>query len=708
MLTPEMGFRSLLVALLAVLALGVVSAQAQSVSSGSRTLTVSKSTGLNPEGETITVSISGFDERKGIYIALCAIPAPGAMPTPCGGGGTGETGASGITIWVSSNPPSYAEGLPVPYNPGGSYTGTMTIRPIIGSVDCRVTACAITTRADHTRLQDRSQDLFVPVTFRAPGEPTTPPPTPARTATPSAGGSPQPTAAASASPSVSPSPSPSPTATLPQITLSSDGRTATRGTLTATATNTANLDPTGEQVTVTGSGFDASRGIYVALCAVKDENTVGTCASGSPETTVWISSNPPPFAASRARAYGDGGSFEATLTLQPVIDDQTDCREVRCAIATRNDDTVTTGAPQEILIPVTFAAAAPEASGTPVLPWLAAGAGLLAVLTAAGVFLRKRAAASVSSIVALALLLGACSPAAGTPAQSGSTSGAALPVTVRSADGRDVTITSNARIVTLWGNITEVVVGLGLTGNLVGRDITSTLDEVAHLPEVTKSHDVSVEGVLSLNPTVVIASKDNTGPPEALQQLRNVGIPVVVIDDPKTVQDVGQRIRLISKILGVPQRGEEMAGRAESAIQAVLASLPANQQPPSVAFLYMRGNAGVYLIGGPGSGADSMIAAAGGRDAGTLMGLTKSFTPLTSEALAKAGPDVILMSESGLESVGGIEALIKIPGIAQTPAGKSRAIITIGEDLLYNFGLRTPDAIEKLSRDIYAAVKANP
>jgi heme transport system substrate-binding protein len=130
--------------------------------------------------------------------------------------------------------------------------------------------------------------------------------------------------------------------------------------------------------------------------------------------------------------------------------------------------------------------------------------------------------------------------------------------------------------------------------------------------------------------------------------------------------------------------------------------VPAGAKKPRVAFLYMRGQAGVYLIGGRGSGADSMIQAAGGVDAGTAMGLDKAFTPITSEALAEAAPNVILMTTTGLDSVGGIDGLVKIPGIAQTPAGKQRRVITEEDGLLFSFGSRTPIALRRLVNKLHS------
>lgn len=118
-------------------------------------------------------------------------------------------------------------------------------------------------------------------------------------------------------------------------------------------------------------------------------------------------------------------------------------------------------------------------------------------------------------------------------------------------------------------------------------------------------------------------------------------------------------------------------------------------------FLYVRGGAGVYLLGGPGSGADSMIAAAGGSDAGTAIGLDEAFTPLTSEALVAAAPDVLLVTTSGLASVGGVDGLLELAGVAQTPAGQARRIVAVEGALLYSFGARTPEALATLIAELH-------
>lgn len=275
-----------------------------------------------------------------------------------------------------------------------------------------------------------------------------------------------------------------------------------------------------------------------------------------------------------------------------------------------------------------------------------------------------------------------------------------LPVKPTSADGTKVTVTDVSRILPLTGAIAEVVFTLGLGGNVVGRDIAATFPEAAHLPLVTRAHDVSVEGVLSLRPTVILADRD-TGPPEAMEQLRGSGIPVVIVDPAWSLPEVTPRIKTIARALGVAGAGDRLAERTEAQVRAARAKAPAAAKP-RVAFLYLRGTAGVYLIGGKGSGADSMIEAAGGVDAGSAMGLTKAFTPITTEALIAARPDVILVMSKGLASVGGVDGLVKIQGIAQTPAGQGRRVVDIEDGSLLNFGPRTARVLETLVERLYA------
>ncbi|ARX83076.1 MULTISPECIES: heme/hemin ABC transporter substrate-binding protein [Streptomyces] len=279
-----------------------------------------------------------------------------------------------------------------------------------------------------------------------------------------------------------------------------------------------------------------------------------------------------------------------------------------------------------------------------------------------------------------------------------------LPATVESADGKRVTVKDADRIVPLTGSLNEIVFTLGLGKNVVARDITATFDQAKKLPVVTRAHDVSAESVLSLKPTVVLADT-TTGPAEAIDQIRSAGIPLVVLEPAKSLSDVGPRIEAVARALGVEKAGAALKSRTEDRIAKVRATVPKQSEKPRVAFLYLRGSASVYLLGGRESGAGSLLEAAGAVDAGKASGLKKDFTAITSEALAKAAPDAILVMSKGLDSVGGIDGMVKIPGVAETPAGMDRRVVSIEDGVLLNYGPRTDQVLKSLVDQLYKDAK---
>jgi len=277
-----------------------------------------------------------------------------------------------------------------------------------------------------------------------------------------------------------------------------------------------------------------------------------------------------------------------------------------------------------------------------------------------------------------------------------------LPVTVRSFDGADVRVSSVDRIVAvdLYGTLGEIVFSLGLGDRVVGRDPSTGFPSAVHVPVVTSGgHDLNAEAILDLDPTVVLTDT-SIGPPEVQQQLREAGIPVVFFDPARTLAGVPSHIRAVAAALGVRDAGEKLVSGVDGEIRLARALAP-HGTPPRLTFLYVRGSAGVYLMSGPGSGADAMIEAVGAVDVGTDIGLDKPFVPITSEGLLNARPDVILVLSEGLASVGGVDGLLRIPGMAQTPAGRSRRVVDVADTDLLSFGPRVGRTITALAKVLY-------
>lgn len=213
-------------------------------SAGQR-LAVTKSAGISRTGETVTVTGSGYDTSKGIYVGFCVDNGAGAAPSPCGGGAD-TTGTGGSSHWISNNPPSYGEGLAVPYGSGGSFQVSIPLATKIGDVDCTVRTCSVVTRADHTRSSDRSQDVRIPITFAAA-------PAPARTSAAAAptgpagpGAAPAPTTAGPVGGTAGDTTSDNAIGD-PADTASSPGDTSAAGPVTAAGTD--DTDTTGLSVT---------------------------------------------------------------------------------------------------------------------------------------------------------------------------------------------------------------------------------------------------------------------------------------------------------------------------------------------------------------------------------------------------------------------------------------------------------------------------
>ena len=145
--------KTLILSLLLALALPQNSYAANKSVTGElgQTLTTSATSVAN--NSVITVTGKRFDESVGIYLAICVIPKSGLQPTPCGGG-VNKAGVGEGSFWISSNPPPYGVGL------------ADRVAKKIGKFDCTKVKCAITVRADHLRSEDRSHDLYLPITFK--------------------------------------------------------------------------------------------------------------------------------------------------------------------------------------------------------------------------------------------------------------------------------------------------------------------------------------------------------------------------------------------------------------------------------------------------------------------------------------------------------------------------------------------------------------
>jgi len=291
------------------------------------------------------------------------------------------------------------------------------------------------------------------------------------------------------------------------------------------------------------------------------------------------------------------------------------------------------------------------------------------------------------AIITLVLLLSGCaqSPVAST-------------YTISQDDVRSISLTTKAsltvsRVVVLANGVAEIIQSLNAQSVIVGRDISSAEDSLAEIPIVTSGHQVLPEKVLALKPDLVLIDA-STGPKSAIEIIKSAGIKVIQTPESWSLKDLPIKVRAVGDAIGAQDKAEELVKQINQSL-----SVSTVKNSPRVAFLYLRGTSSVYLIGGAGSGADSLLTAIGAIDVGA-QSLARPFNTLTAESLAELNPDVILVMSKGLESVGGVQGLLKLPGVAQTKAGKNSAVIDVDDSLLLSFGPRTPSLVEALATAI--------
>jgi iron complex transport system substrate-binding protein len=248
------------------------------------------------------------------------------------------------------------------------------------------------------------------------------------------------------------------------------------------------------------------------------------------------------------------------------------------------------------------------------------------------------------------------------------------------------------RIVSLNGAVSEMLCALGLESSIVGVDVTSNYP--ASLQQKTKvghNRTISAEGILALRPTLVLAVIDQLKP-EVAEQLSAAHVKVQLLQQAYSVEGTRSQLHQVAVATGTSEKAKQIEAAFNKEYQA-LRIAPVKKK---VLFIYARGT-GSMMVSGTGTPVDKMIQLAGAQNAVTDF---TGFKQLSPESLVAANPDVILLFDSGLQSLSGIDGLLKVPGVAQTNAGRNKKVTSMDGQFLSGFGLRLPQAVYELNKKL--------
>lgn len=266
-----------------------------------------------------------------------------------------------------------------------------------------------------------------------------------------------------------------------------------------------------------------------------------------------------------------------------------------------------------------------------------------------------------------------------------------------------VSATTPRRIVSVGGALTEIVYALGAQGELVGVDTTSLFPAQARqLPGVGYMRDLSLEGVLALRPSHLIGNED-AGPPAVLRELAAAGITVQIMDSSHRFEGLLDRVKRIGLLTGRAAVADKLAQSLQQHWQQTRSHIAQQGVQPLRILFVMAHAPNQMMVAGRDTRAHAMLEYAGAVNAvGTLQG----YKPLTPEAVIGARPDVILVTEQGIKASGGVDAILKLPGMAQTPAARQRRVLVMEANYLLGFGPRMPAALAELANGLHAGARA--
>lgn len=260
------------------------------------------------------------------------------------------------------------------------------------------------------------------------------------------------------------------------------------------------------------------------------------------------------------------------------------------------------------------------------------------------------------------------------------------------------------KLVVLGGSMTEVVYALGAGEHVIAADVTSTYPkQVEALPRLGYYRKTSAEGVLALEPQHIIMTSD-AGPAEAIEQIKKAGINVHTITQPTELDQTRRMITDLGELLGKSDEAKKLVAKLDADLDKVAKRRDAQgaEKAPKVLFVYARGK-NVLMVSGSKTPAAEMLSLAGAKNTVTAF---EGFKPLTPEAVATATPDYIVMPAKGAASLGGADAVFALPGLALTPAAKSKSLVLVDDLALLGFGPRVGQALLELQDKLGVASEA--
>ena len=255
----------------------------------------------------------------------------------------------------------------------------------------------------------------------------------------------------------------------------------------------------------------------------------------------------------------------------------------------------------------------------------------------------------------------------------------------------------SSRITSAGGSITEIIYFLEQESRLIAVDVTSNYPESAlNLPSIGYVRALSAEGVLSLDPTLIIGEND-MGPPSVIDQIKRTNVEIKILPEIHTASGIISKIECVGSMMGMTKKEINFYNNK---LFEKISELESSRGERKKIIYILSMQSGSPLIAGSSTSGNGLISLVGGINP---LSSFEGWKPVGTESIIQAEPDLIIISERGLKGFGTIEELKNHPALYLTPAAQNNNILALDGMASLGFGPRTIDTALQIAKILNAS-----
>ena len=246
---------------------------------------------------------------------------------------------------------------------------------------------------------------------------------------------------------------------------------------------------------------------------------------------------------------------------------------------------------------------------------------------------------------------------------------------------------NSQRIVVAGGSVAEILYFIDADEKIVATDVTSTFpDEAQNHPSIGYVRNLSAEGILSMNPSLILG-EDDMGPPNVITQLIDIEVDIRTIPEEKSVDGILDKIYCIASILDMKSEAEEKINKTLMPDIIALENIYIkNSKRLKRVMFILSMQANRIIVAGAGTTGDGYINLTGSKN---IFGDLEGWKSVSQEAIVKENPDYIIMSQRDLHNTETIKNVKENPIFKNIKAGEEGNFIFDDAMAMLGFGPRT-------------------